>query len=48
MTAEEPANTIAPGTEVRGQVRNYKIELVIRNADGTVKEKRVETVSKAV
>jgi len=48
MTQNEETQTIAPGTEVRGQVRNYKVELVIRNADGTVKEKRVETVSKAV
>jgi hypothetical protein len=39
---------MAPGVEVQGKVRNYKVEIVIKNADGTVKEKRVETVSKAV
>jgi hypothetical protein len=48
MTPEEPKTTTVPWAEVRGQVKNYKVEIVIRNADGTVKEKRVETVSKAV
>jgi hypothetical protein len=47
MTSNEES-TVVPGAEVRGQVRNYKVEIVIKNADGTVKEKRVETVSKAV
>ena len=47
MTQNE-VPTVAPGTEVRGQVKNYKVEIVIRNSDGTVKEKRIETVSKAV
>jgi hypothetical protein len=41
-----PANT-NPVAEIQGKVRNYKVEIVIKNADGTVKEKRVETVSKA-
>ena len=46
MTHEQ--QTVASGAEVQGKVRNYKVEVVIRNADGTVKEKRVETVSKVV
>ena len=40
--------TSTPGTEIQGKVKNYKVEIVIRNSDGTVKEKRVETVSKVV
>jgi hypothetical protein len=40
--------TSTPGTEIQGKVKDYKVEIVIRNSDGTVKEKRVETVSKVV
>ena len=39
--------TSTPGTEIQGKVKNYNVEVVIRKADGTVKEKRIETISKA-
>lgn len=48
MTPNAETPTVAPGAEVRGKVRNYRVEVVVKNADGTVKEKRVETVSKVV